>query len=136
MARPPSGAYGQCWSCVSDLTSPAVYVSGNRAIGEAIARRLSTVRGGLIDDPTYGYALTEFLNDDLSTGDIARIQANTQAECLKDERVAEADVTVSLVGTTLGVSIQVTTVTGQTFALVLSVAEVAVNPVQILSVTP
>jgi phage baseplate assembly protein W len=130
-----ASTFGQCWSCVSDLSSPGVYVSGNRAVAEAIARRLQTPRGGLIDDPTYGYDLTYFLNAELSTTDLALIQSNTNAECLKDERVTAAATSLTFTGGVLIVTIAVTTSTGP-FTLVLSVSSVAANPVQILAVTP
>jgi phage baseplate assembly protein W len=128
--------YGSCWSCVSDLASPGTFVTGNRAIAEAIARRLQTPRGGLIDDPTYGYDLTDFVDADVSPADLARMQSNVVAECLKDERVSGASVSVLL--TAAGVmiaTIKLEPVGGQPFTLVLSVSAVAVDPVTILGVS-
>jgi phage baseplate assembly protein W len=135
VAKPSSSVYGQAWSCVSSLSSPAVFVSGNVAVAQSLARRLSTPAGGLIDDPTYGYDLSGELNDDVSNSDIAQIQSRTAAECLKDERVADAVVSITFVSSNFIVNIQVTLVTGQTFTLVLSVSQVAKDPINILSVS-
>lgn len=124
--------FGSGWSCVDDLTMPAVMVTGNRIVAEAIARRLTTPRGGLIDDPNYGYDLTDFLNDDLSPTDVARIAAGVQAECVKDERVSSAVATVTLTAGVMVVTIALTTANGP-FTLVLSITDVTVS---ILKVTP
>lgn len=127
-----SADFGSAWSCVDDLTMPARYVTGNRVVGEAMARRLSTDRGGLISDPTYGYDLTAEMDDDASPSDLAAIAAQIQAECVKDQRVLAAVATVTLAGGVLIVTIQVTTAAGP-FTLTLSVDQVSV---QILKVTP
>ena len=125
--------FGTCWSCVTDLTMPAVMVSGNRVVAEAIVRRLQTPLGGLIDDPNYGYLIANEINDDLSPADVSRIQSGVEEECLKDERVVAADVTVTLTGAgTLVVNILVSTATGP-FSLVLGISDVTVA---ILQVTP
>jgi phage baseplate assembly protein W len=134
-AAVPLSNFGTTWSCVSDITQPAVLVSGNQAVAEAIARRLQTPRGGLIDDPNYGYDLTAFINDDLTTPQLASIQSQVSAECLKDQRVRAAATTVTFFSGVLIVSIVLTTATGP-FTLVLSVSAVAANPVQILSPVP
>lgn len=129
-SRTTPSPLGQCWSCVSDITSPGYYVSGNRAVAEAIARRLQTPRGGLIDDPDYGFDLTAYVNADISPADIALIQSNVDAECLKDERVAAAVSTVTLLATgVLTVVIQLTAGSGP-FTLVLAVSDVTVSLLQ------
>lgn len=79
--------FGTAWSCVTDLTMPAVLVSGNQVVAEAIARRWQTPRGRLIDDPSYGFDLSDYLNDDLAPADLARIGAQAAAEAAKDQRV-------------------------------------------------
>lgn len=125
--------YGTAWSCVDDLTMPAVMVSGFRCIGEAIARRLQTERGTLIDDPNYGFALTDYVNDDLTARALARLQNQVETECTKDERVTSA--VASVVLTTAGVlttTITLTTAAGP-FTLVLAVGDVTV---EILRVSP
>ena len=128
--------FGTCWSCVTGLTFPARMVSGNRAVAEAIARRLQTPRGGLIDDPNYGYDLTAFLDADITAPVLASIQSQVNAECVKDQRVTSATSTVTLtVAGLLIVTIALTTAFGP-FSLVLSVSAVAENPVTILSAPP
>src|SRR5882724_5139925 len=92
-----STSFGLDWSCVSDLDPRGATVTGFRIIGEAIARRLQTPRGGLLDDPNYGYDLVGELNDDMGAGDTGRIAASVTAECLKDQRVTAATVTVTFV---------------------------------------
>lgn len=124
--------FGQTWSCVSDITMPAIMVSGNRVVAEDIARRLQTALGQLIDDPTYGFDLTEELNDDIDTASIARIAGMVNAECLKVEAVAAASSTVVMSGTVMVVTILVTTASGP-FTMVLSVSGVTVS---LLQVTP
>lgn len=91
--------FGTDLSCVTDLSEDCRPVSGQLLVCQAIARRLSTPRGRLIDDPNYGYDLTDSLNDDMGPADIAEIQAGATAECLKDERVLSATVTVTLPST-------------------------------------
>lgn len=128
----PLPDFGSAWSCVSDMTIPAIVVSGNRVVAEAIARRLQTPRGGLLDDPTYGFDVTDFVNDDLTAGDFARLNAGIQAECLKDQRVLTTDVSTSLVVGVLIVTIVVGTAAGP-FTLVLAISDVTAT---LLQVTP
>lgn len=128
----PKTDFGTAWSCVTDLTMPSVMVKGNRIVAEAIARRLITPRGGLVDDPDYGFDLSEFVNADLTPGDIARIQAGVQAECLKDQRVSGASSTVVVANGVLIATIVLTTASGP-FTLVLSVSDVTA---QLLQVAP
>lgn len=111
---------------------PSVRVTGNRIVAEAIARRLITPRGRLVDDPNYGFALSEFVNADLTPADLAQIQAGVQAECVKDQRVRSATATVILAGAVLIATIVLTTGNGP-FTLVLSVSDVSA---QILQVSP
>jgi phage baseplate assembly protein W len=127
--------FGSAWSCVSDLTLPSVQVSGNQVVAEAIARRLQTPRGGLIDDPNYGYDLTAWLNADVTPAQIASIQSSINAECTKDERVSSAASSVTFLSGALIVSVLLTTAAGP-FTLVLSVSSLAPNAVTLLSVFP
>lgn len=106
--------------------------SGGHLVAEAIARRLQTPRGRLIDDPNYGFDLTGSLNDDLSQADIARISASVQGECQKDERVLSASVQASFVTGALIVSILLSLASGP-FRLVLAVTAVSVQILQVSS---
>ena len=112
--------YGYDLSCVSDLTPLMAEVSGRRLLSEALVRRLQTPRGALIDDPNYGYDLVGEVNDDLGPSDVGRIQANVQAEMLKDERVIAAAATATFLNGTLTVNIAITDGVGP-FTLTLSV---------------
>lgn len=123
---------GTCWSCVTELTDPAVMVDGFRCVGEAIARRWQTPRGGLIDDPNYGYDLTDQINDDIDRATLAQVAHLAGAEGEKDERVAVCAVTITFNAGVFAVAGKVTLVTGQTFDLVVSVDKLSVT---LLSVT-
>ena len=126
---------GTCWGTPGgqDLSMPAYMATGNQCVGEAIARRWSTNPGQLIDDPTYGYNLTDLINDDLSPTQLAQAQQRAAAEALKDERVLRCSVTLTLtVAGLLSVVATVTTSNG-TFQFVLAVSATTVN---ILLVSP
>jgi len=114
-------------SCVSDCTPDFAEATGRLCLAQAVARRLLTPRGGLVDDPNYGFDLTGYVNDDVSTADLARIQANTEAECLKDERVEAADVTLSVSTAGLMIGKIILTDSVGPFTLVLSIDEVTVS---------
>ncbi len=114
-------------SCVSDLDATGAVVSGRRLLAEACARRLSTPRGALIDDPNYGYDLTDFVNADLGIGDLDAIQSGISSECLKDERVLACAALVTLdVDGVMTVTVQLTDGDGP-FTLVLAVSDVTVD---------
>lgn len=124
--------FGTDLAGVADIDPTGAVVTGTRAVGEAIARRLSTPRGRVIDDPNYGTDLTQFVNDDIGTRTLSELQASAIAEALKDERVltCRCTATLSRVGV-LSVQVSYTTADGP-FALVLSVSQTSV---QVLSVT-
>jgi hypothetical protein len=110
-----------------------VEVTGRTCLVQALARRLITARGTLIDDPNYGFDLNQFLNDDLDAADVARIGSGIDAEFLKDERVLSSTTTAVLnVGGALVVTAQIQDQQGP-FKLVLSVGSVSAT---ILSITP
>jgi phage baseplate assembly protein W len=66
-------------------------VTGERALAEALLRRLSTPRGGLFSEPAYGYDLRMLLNEAMSEVELARAQMAIEAEIQKDERVTSVD---------------------------------------------
>ncbi len=101
-------------------------VSGRRCLSEALARRLQTRPGELIDDPDYGYDLIDELNDDLGPADVGRIVAQSALECKKDERVLDCTGSGSFVGGVLTVALGVTDGAGP-FPLVLAVSSVGVT---------
>ena len=123
--------FGTCWSCITDVTTPATMASGFRVIGEAIARRWQTPRGGLIDDPNYGFDLTDFIGDDLGKGDLARIAHGASAEAEKDERVLSCAVTLTMTGGGQLMTVVGSVETGQgPFQLVVAVSAVSVTLLQ------
>jgi hypothetical protein len=112
---------------------PATMASGFRCVAEAIVRRWSTPRGGLLDDADYGYDLTDRVGDDLDKADLTQMAHLAKSEAEKDERVQTCDVTLTLaVDGTLAVVGKVTTAAGP-FNLVASVSAVTVT---LLQVTP
>jgi len=78
---------GTDMSLLMDLDPMGTVVSGRLLLTQAVVRRWTTPRGRLLDDPHYGYAVTDELNDDLGPSDISRIGANMDAEAVKDERI-------------------------------------------------
>jgi phage baseplate assembly protein W len=124
---------GSCWGCISDLSMPSYMASGNQCVAEAVIRRWSTSQGQLIDDPNYGYNLSDLIGDDLSPADIAYAQQQAAAEAQKDERVLACAVTITItVAGLLTVVALVTTAAGP-FQLVCSVNAVTT---QLLLVSP
>lgn len=127
--------FGSDLSCVSDLTPSMLVVSGRRLVAEAIARRLQTPKGGLLDDSNYGYDVTALLNADVAQGDLGRIAAGITAECQKDQRVLSAKVVCEFqpVGNKmtggLKITIALLTLAGP-FTLVLAASQVTVSILQ------
>jgi hypothetical protein len=121
--------FGTCWGTPNgdDLSMPSYMATGNQVVAEALLRRLGTTRGQLIDDPNYGYNVMDLVSDDLGPKDIAYAQQQIAQECLKDERVSGASVTLVLsVAGLLTISIFVTTAAGP-FKLVVSVSATSVT---------
>jgi phage baseplate assembly protein W len=126
---------GSCWGTPSgqDLSMPSYMATGNQCVAEAILRRWSTSPGQLIDDPTYGYNLTDLVSDDLSSADISYAQQQAASQAKRDERVRNAKVAITLLANgTLQVVGQITTASGP-FRLVVSVSSVTT---QLLLVSP
>ncbi len=127
--------YGTDLAGYLDLTPTMAETSGNRLLAEACARRLITPRGGLIDDPNYGYDVTELINDDLGPRDLAILSSGIQQELLKDERVIAVEALVTLgAGGNLVITVNLTGANGP-FLLVLGVSSVLVLGVSSATVT-
>jgi phage baseplate assembly protein W len=124
--------FGSCWSCLTGLTFPAVQVTGFRVVAEAIVRRWSTPRGGLVDDPNYGFDLTGLVGDDIDTPSLSRMAQSASAEAKKDGRVLGCAVQMNYLDGALTVTASVTTAQGP-FRLVVGVDNVTVS---LLQVTP
>lgn len=101
-------------------------VSGGRALCEALARRLTTPRGSLLNYPDWGWDLRQYVNDDLDDADLREIERAAAQECLADERVDSVSLVAIFADDRLTLTGTVTAVTGQTFRLTLTVTDVTV----------
>jgi len=101
---------------------------GNRLVAEAIYRRLITRPGELIDDPTYGYDLTDLVGASLSTAEIASIPGRVKQEVLKDDRIQGVEVEATFAVDTLTINMRAFTSAGP-FDLVLKASQVGVEMV-------
>jgi phage baseplate assembly protein W len=109
-----------------DLDPLGGVVSGRRAVGQAIARRLVTPRGGLLDDESYGYDLRQLVGEALRPGDLATVEAEIADQCRADERVDDVAVAVTLAATgALRVELTIATETLGPLRLVLAVSAVS-----------
>jgi hypothetical protein len=97
VAIEPSAAlqYGLDTSCALDFASDFGVTSGRQLLVEAVIRRLTTARGGLIDDPDYGLALETLLNSGRTVQEFNSIADRIRSEVLKDPRFADCSVTVT-----------------------------------------
>lgn len=116
---------GSDFAGISDIDANLSSVSGRRCLAEALATRLSTVRGGLLGDPSYGDSLLFRLNAPVSEVLLAR---RIEKECLKDERVADVFASVTYSAATASASI-ILTITDDDgpFELVLEVSQLTVE---------
>jgi phage baseplate assembly protein W len=115
--------YGYDISTFPDLDPTFSALSGTSAIAQAILRRLRTPRGTLEEDDDFGYDLTDLVNDDYTRENLNRWRREIADECLKDERVSFATVTITKqAGDTLLVSIGLVSADGP-FDLVISLPD-------------
>jgi hypothetical protein len=73
--------------CILDVGRSLSIATGLRNIGNALARRLVTPRGGLFYDPNYGLDVRAFVNAGFTPQQLAQVQGDVAAEVAKDERV-------------------------------------------------
>lgn len=79
------------------------------AVGVAILRRLGTPRSTLIHDvANYGLDVRGLLNTPQTPQALSSLQRLIQSECLKDDRCANAEVTVAFTATRLSVTLRIT----------------------------
>lgn len=108
--------YGSDLACQTDLTDQMTELDGvddaEQILAEAILRRLDCPRGGLPDDPNYGYDVRGDLNRGMTTDEIRALAGRIRNEVEKDDRVDSVVVTVtpSSTGDSLAISIRVTPV--------------------------
>lgn len=110
----------------ADLDPYFGLVREGRCLVEALARRLVTPRGSLLNYPSYGYDLRQWVNAELDTGDLREIERAAAEECRADERVDEVQLEAAFSDDRLTLTGTVTAITGQTFRLSLAVSEVTV----------
>lgn len=125
--------FGSDVSTFPDLDPTFSPITGRRAVGEAIARRLETPRGGgLFYNPAYGYDLRSAMNSAQSPSSLAAIAAAVENEAVQDERVSAATATVTLDNATniMRVSLALETAEGP-FALVLAISAVSVDVLKV-----
>lgn len=116
-----------------DLDPRFELVTGRRSLAQALARRLSTPKGGLFYAPDYGLDLRELVAEAFGPGDAERLGSRIAGELERDERVLAAAVEVAFDARTsrLRIAAQVSTAVGP-FRLVLSADALSV---QLLEVT-
>ena len=116
--------FGVDINCVTDLDPSFALVTGQTAVGQAVARRLITVRGTLLDDPHYGTDLRQYAGEPKSAGALARAKADCEREARQEERVDSVEVETSYQGDdVLLARISLTTAEGP-FELTLAVTAV------------
>jgi len=127
--------YGNDIDCEEDLNPSMVLVTGTKALGQALRRRLETPRGALYRHSDYGYDLRQQVSTE---ADPERIRRGIETELLKDERVQNCFAAVTMIDNdelaaetgrpidTMIVEISVQASNG-TFDLVLGVDDVIVS---------
>lgn len=121
--------FGTDVDCVSD-TGPVdrILTSPFLVVGQRVARRLQTPRGGLAsvgDDPSFGWDVRQYLNGKLSPTALVIAQQQISSECVKDEEVDAATVTISFVnGGAMTINVSLDSTVG-TFSLVLDITQVS-----------
>jgi hypothetical protein len=128
---PPDAAalgYGTDLRCIDDLDPNAAMVDplSPEGIGQDLYHRLDTPRDATVireDDGSYGLDVVGLLSKGLTQQSRARLETAIAAECMKDDRVLSADVTLvsEQFGKQLRIRIVVTPVDPRigNFALVL-----------------
>lgn len=92
LSAPP---YGRDLSATDSVDASRV-VSGDRLLAEACYRRLITPRGALPDDPDYGFPIARALSSEMTVDRVASLGAQIRGELLKDPRLEEVIVVVSV----------------------------------------
>lgn len=95
-----------------DLDPRWLVISGPRVVAEAVARRLTTPTGSLVDDPAYGWDVRQLLDLDLGTHALSEARAQVAVQAESDERVMRADVSVEAVGERLVIHVELLTSDG------------------------
>jgi len=120
--------FGSDIGFLNDLDPNFGLVSGTTNLGQALAHRLETPRGGLFYDPNYGTDIRSYLNEAIGPKTLPQLASDVQAECLKDERVLSCTCGVQFISASksLKLSINVATAAGP-FTFILAVTSVTVT---------
>lgn len=123
---------GSDTACTIDLPLVDVQITNPaQLIGQRIARLLQIPRGalGLInDDPDRGYDVRQLVNARLRPGDVSAAQSAIRSECLKDEEVLEATVSLTQANGNVSIAIKLVSSSGP-FSLTLNVQDLTVEAV-------
>lgn len=125
--------YGSDTHCVTGFDKIDVQVtSASILVGERVARSLQIERGALAainDDPNRGFNVRSILNAKLSPASIGQYQQLVRNECLKDEEVLDATVTITPVsGGGVSIAISLTGAAGP-FLLTMNVNQLTTTAV-------
>ena len=133
---PEALGYGRDLSCAYDCDEYMSEVDpmSVQAVGESLIRRLSTPHGRVIndpelliavgEDPDYGYNLANMLHIGMSKVEIMAKQDLAAAECLKDDRVQNATVTITQVaGNQFSVHLYAVLKTGEVYSQILPLTD-------------
>ena len=115
---------------VTDLTGQMAEVSGRLCAVQAWARRLITSRSSLVDDPNYGYDLSDYIDADVTEAEIKEIQGGVDEELLKDERCLQCTSTVTFLSGALRVVASCQDADGP-FRLTLNVTDVNIEVLEV-----
>lgn len=121
---------GSDLSGVTDLTAEMLEVSGRMCAVQAWARRLITPRASLVDDPNYGYDLTDYIDADVTDQEIKEIQGGVDEELVKDERCLACTSVVTFLSGALRVTAACQDADGP-FRLVLQVTNVTAEVLEV-----
>lgn len=108
-----------------DLDPAMREVTGQRALAEAVVRRLTTTTGALQDHPDYGFNLSNLIGTSLTTD---RIKQGILGQIFLEEEIESATVSVVKNGETLEIDIVLFSGDGP-FNFTLSVDDVGVNAI-------
>lgn len=92
---------GRDLACVDDLDAALRETTGVVTFQHALARRISTPRGAVIDDDDYGIDIRDELKNEVTRASLVRIAGRARNEILKDERAATCSVTPTAIGSPL-----------------------------------
>jgi len=123
----PNHPLGTDISATDDLTLSMAVSSGERALAEALVRRLLAPLSSLFYDLDYGGDVLRTVG--ATVDNPGSIQARSEDECMKDERVedAESTITYDAATSTLSGTVLITPVTGEAFEFTFNVRDKSVE---------